>query len=251
MADTRSPEELREHIINKVKNIPKKGKRKTSNPKSIEYDNRKNPWEKQKNETPRAYYNFCLYRDYGVQRSIQKVFGEKAQNENVGKKRVKWKGATHLCTLFEWKKRAEYYDIYVEKMHRAEIEKQRKNAAKNNWKLSLGKSTIGQAVINSILKTIKTQTETEGDIDFTALNKKYGLTINDVIRFMDSARKAEQQAMGLESINTLPVNETLTPEKPPVTQITYNSSFWEDVPDAPDEKIKFQKYLADLKNKKK
>lgn len=69
-------------------------------------------WERLDGETPRAYDRFCIYRDMGVQRSI----------DGVGRQ-LGHKSATGQISLwsreYAWYKRAQAYDAYLE--HQARI----------------------------------------------------------------------------------------------------------------------------------
>lgn len=73
-------------------------------------------WERQKNESSKAYAAFCIYRDLGVERSLEKV----AQNR--GKPGSKsWLNT--WSTKYHWVERARAYDDYLEQEKRKEQEK--------------------------------------------------------------------------------------------------------------------------------
>ena len=73
-------------------------------------------WERQKNESSKAYAAFCIYRDLGVERSLEKV----AQNR--GKPGSKsWLNT--WSTKYHWVERAQAYDDYLEQEKRKEQEK--------------------------------------------------------------------------------------------------------------------------------
>lgn len=73
-------------------------------------------WERLPNESSKAYQAFCIYRDLGVERSLEKV----AQNR--GKPGSKsWLNT--WSTKYHWVERAQAYDDYLEQEKRKEQEK--------------------------------------------------------------------------------------------------------------------------------
>lgn len=73
-----------------------------------------NPWERQTNETSRAYEAFAIYRDMGADRSLAKVGRElgksKAQMEKWSKK-------------YSWVARAEAWDLEEDRLIRVALTK--------------------------------------------------------------------------------------------------------------------------------
>ncbi|MBI9103742.1 MAG: hypothetical protein JEY99_15105 [Spirochaetales bacterium] len=74
-------------------------------------------WLRQPGETNAAFHAFCLFRDYGGDRSIRKVL-EKA---GYPERRISiWRA---WGSRFQWKRRTTEYDNYLEKIRRQEREK--------------------------------------------------------------------------------------------------------------------------------
>lgn len=79
------------------------------------------PWTKRDDETQRAYNVFCVYRDLGPNRSLQKchdhedVYGKGPDNI---RQIEKWSSA------YDWVARTEAYDQYLEEQRRQEYEKE-------------------------------------------------------------------------------------------------------------------------------
>ncbi len=74
-------------------------------------------WERQKNESSKAYAVFCVYRDLGPDRSLEKL------RQNLDKPRSrKWLG--DWSVKYNWVDRAAAYDDYIEKKKREEKEKE-------------------------------------------------------------------------------------------------------------------------------
>jgi hypothetical protein len=78
-----------------------------------------NGWDKQKHEPGKSYALFCKYRDMGPFRSVAKL-GKNM--EESGEKNYSEKYLEELCTKWDWVKRAEAYDEYMEKIIRKKRE---------------------------------------------------------------------------------------------------------------------------------
>jgi len=81
------------------------------------------PWERQPEESARAYAAFCLYLNLGPQRSIQKAFEAKSAPNAPQKRPVNgtWKA---WCSRFRWTERARDYSLHLELIARQEREAQ-------------------------------------------------------------------------------------------------------------------------------
>ncbi len=95
-------------------------------------------YERLPNETPKAYHSFAVYRDMGPTRSIQKV-GKRLMKNPVALGR--------LSKKYEWVKRAEAYDLYMdrEKMkawERVALERERKHFESVELFEELGKDAL-------------------------------------------------------------------------------------------------------------
>lgn len=73
-------------------------------------------WERQQNESSKAYSVFCVYRDLGPERSQEKTI------EKLPKKRV-IKTVANWASKFNWVARCQAYDDYLERKKREEREK--------------------------------------------------------------------------------------------------------------------------------
>jgi len=87
-------------------------------------------WERQKNESSKAYAAFCVYRDLGPERSLEKV------RQNLDKPRTrKWLG--DWSVKHNWVERANAYDDYLERKKREEKEKAILEMAERHAKLAM------------------------------------------------------------------------------------------------------------------
>lgn len=87
-------------------------------------------WEKLKEETNLAYEWFCRYRDYGPERSMQKILQKYAMKNSYLRQLKLW------SKKHGWVARAEAYDLHIEKLKRTEMENEQVKAAKEHIKLA-------------------------------------------------------------------------------------------------------------------
>lgn len=73
--------------------------------------NSKKPWERLPEESSKQFEAFCIYRDLGPGRSIQKVAQNRSGSGGVSKLK-EW------SSKYDWVERAEGYDQYLEKIIR-------------------------------------------------------------------------------------------------------------------------------------
>jgi uncharacterized short protein YbdD (DUF466 family) len=74
-------------------------------------------WLRQPGETNAAFHAFCLYRDYGGDRTIRKSI----EDAGLPERRVNiWRAWSNK---YRWKRRTTDYDNYIEKIKREEREK--------------------------------------------------------------------------------------------------------------------------------
>ncbi len=97
-------------------------------------DDKREIWERLPGESIKAYRCFCIYRDLGVDRSINKV-----------QKALRDEGKKYSLTLllrwskrFNWVSRAEAYDEYLERLRRLERERLIKEMVERHTKLAIG-----------------------------------------------------------------------------------------------------------------
>ena len=87
-------------------------------------------WERQSGESSKAYAAFCIYRDMGVERSIEKVYEKRSKRGPLS--RLKNWSVKH-----KWVERANAYDDYLERKKREEKEKAILDMAERHAKLSM------------------------------------------------------------------------------------------------------------------
>ena len=125
------------------------------------------PWERQQDETSKAYAAFCIYRDLGPERSLQKAA------DNLGKSRGLLEG---WSSRFEWGKRTAAWDAEQDRQARQaqieEIKKMRKRHA-----------DLASAMLVKAARALQRMPEDE-------------IKPQDISRFVDVASKLERISRG-------------------------------------------------------
>jgi len=88
-------------------------------------------WEKQKNESNKAYHIFCIYRDLGPDRSLDKT------RQKLGKPAGYTRWMHTWSSKYDWVTRAQAYDDYLERKKREEKEKAILEMAERHARLAM------------------------------------------------------------------------------------------------------------------
>lgn len=88
-------------------------------------------WERQKDESSKAYAAFCVYRDLGPERSLDKALSE------ANKKPTNRRHWSRWMEEYRWYKRAQAYDDYIEEKKRKENEKKILDMSDRHAKLAV------------------------------------------------------------------------------------------------------------------
>lgn len=146
---------------------------------------KKELWEKQSYDTPKSYRLFCIYRDLGVLRSLEKVRIELKRDKNY------LRALQRNSALYHWVERAEAYDNYVEEESRKENEVEIKEMKKRH----ILQSRLMQ---NKVIERMQNLNAQE-------------LTTIDCVRMYDVAVKVERLSRGCED-NRVEVNNKVVVE---------------------------------------
>jgi len=87
-------------------------------------------WERQKDERNKAYHAFCIYRDLGPDRSLEKT------REILGKSAGYTRWMQTWSSKYDWVTRAQAYDDYIERKKREKNEKEILEMADRHVKLA-------------------------------------------------------------------------------------------------------------------
>jgi hypothetical protein len=84
-------------------------------------------WERLAGESGAAYAAFCAYRDYGPCRNIRKAAEAECKKQHGESDRNRIEKRYRMWRLwsmqFKWVKRAEDYDLYLDRLKQAELRK--------------------------------------------------------------------------------------------------------------------------------
>lgn len=79
------------------------------------------PWERQKDETPKPFEAFCVYRDMGTERSLSKVATKLQKSDTI---------IGRWSSKYSWVKRVTEWDAEQDRINREAAEKERIKAIK-------------------------------------------------------------------------------------------------------------------------
>jgi len=125
-------------------------------------------WERLSNETTKAYAAFCIYRDLGSERSIDKVLA--ATGKRNRSSLIKW------SSRYNWVERVQAYDQYLEELKRKEQEQAIIEMSRRHAELAVRMQEL-----------IKARLE---EIDVNALSPR------DLATWLDIATKLERLSRG-------------------------------------------------------
>lgn len=112
-------------------------------------------WEKQPDESAKSYLWFCKYRDMGPERTLAKVKTECKKTEGKYNSMLeRW------SSKFNWVKRAEAYDLYLEKLKRKQREEDLKKMNDRHAKYAI----LMQTALVNRLQNIDPETIKASDI---------------------------------------------------------------------------------------
>jgi len=127
-------------------------------------------WERQKDESSRAYAAFCVYRDLGIERSLDKALATANKKPTNRRHWARW------MEKYNWVKRTKAYDDYIERKKREEKEKAILDMAERHAKLAM-------AFQQRIAERIKVIDPSE-------------LSPSDMAKWLDIATKLERLSRG-------------------------------------------------------
>lgn len=139
-------------------------------------DTERQPWDRITHESPRAYENFCAYRDAGPQRSLRKLVAD-------GKATVKLRRLEYWSSRWNWFERAAEYDAYLDRQARFTREKDRLAMLDRHARLAM----LGQSLALDTLR--KRLQEAQEDPTKT-------LSMADVTRLLDISVRVERLSRG-------------------------------------------------------
>lgn len=131
-------------------------------------------WDRQDKETAKAYRAFCVYRDMGIERSIQK-----AADQFYGRDAAEPRQLEVWSVRNTWVRRVEAYDDWLEARARVEAENEIIEMRKRHATLGVGLQTVATQALQALQQT-----------------QGAALTPRDVVRFMTQGATLERLARG-------------------------------------------------------
>lgn len=131
-------------------------------------------WERLPEETSRAYKAFCIYRDMGPSRSIQKVAQEWSSGGHTSRLK-EWSSKSH------WTERATAYDEYLDEIRRSEQEDEIREMAERH-------AREAQLLQDKAIEKLESLNIDE-------------MKPQDVVKFYDIAVKIERLSRGVSTEN--------------------------------------------------
>ena len=127
-------------------------------------------WERQKDESSKAYAAFCVYRDLGPDRSLEKT------REILGKSAGYTRWMQTWSSKYDWVTRAQAYDDYIEGKKRKKNEKEILEMAERHVKLA---KAFQQRIAQALQQIDPAQ-----------------LSPSDMAKWLDVATKLERLSIG-------------------------------------------------------
>lgn len=149
-------------------------------------------WERQPGESSKAYAAFCVYRDLGPERSLEKA------RKNLGKTRVR-RCLEEWSAKYNWVVRAQAYDDYIERKKREEKERAILEMAERHAKIAVA---FQQKVVERLRGLDPDQ-----------------LSPSDLAKWLDVATKLERMSRGepteisKQEVSLPPIVEIVLDEK--------------------------------------
>lgn len=136
---------------------------------------RGDPWEKQPNESAKAFEAFVIYRDLGEERSHAKVARQLGKNVAL---------ISRWSSRWKWVERVDLWDAEQDRIHRIALNKERRNAARRH-------ANQFKALQTAALRFM----EAKFGKSFDKVDAE-SMTVDQLIRIFDIASKGERLSLG-------------------------------------------------------
>lgn len=155
-------------------------------------------WDRQKNETNKAYSAFCVYRNMGTRRSLSKAVTEMFPNISADKYTTKIRGLGFWSSKYTWVKRVEAWDAFQEQEFRKEMEVARREMAERQVAYGRAMQAKGMTRIKDMMPD---------DLNPDQANRMVDTGVKIERTAMGEPDKVEVNHMGEVAIT--PIEETL------------------------------------------
>jgi hypothetical protein len=136
-------------------------------------------WERLPAESARAYGAFCIYRDFGPERTIRKAVNQSCKDHAPQSRRCRlW---ANWSSEFKWRQRAADYDQYIDKLKQMELRKTIEAQGERH-----------RAVTGKMLLVVEKKLDLMNPAELSQVN---------VTEWVETAIRAEREAAGLVGTN--------------------------------------------------
>lgn len=132
-------------------------------------------WERLPAESNSAFAAFCVFRDFGADRNIKRALATLGYDER--KQRRTYNVWRNWSTLFQWSRRAGDYDLYLDRLKRAERAKSIE-----------AREGAYRSVTEKMLSVVEKRLD---------LMKPEELTQGNIVEWMRSAIDVEREVLGV------------------------------------------------------
>ncbi len=171
-------------------------------------------WEQRPDESARAYQAFCMYRDLGAARSLDKAFAALwAQERQASAKTAPKSASGHWSkwsTRFAWVERAKAYDAYLDVQQQQQFENEliqkrqqvmRQEAADADLQLAKWHEIVGLTKLHTQQTKTRRKTGDAKEVDIVFAE----LSIDDwfkLSRWRGEIGDQQRRALGMPTVRT-------------------------------------------------
>lgn len=154
------------------------------------------PWERREGETSKAFAAFCVYRDMGPERSIDKVSAKYQKSVAL---------LNRWCQANDWPRRATSYDDHMDAVRRSGREKAEKSAAmkkhlENSRRIANALLIYGEEALELALRSVRAYKNLPAESVQPA--EASGLA-RSALAAAQSGLDAEAHSLGVETVISL------------------------------------------------
>jgi len=157
------------------------------------------PWDRQKNETNKAYSAFCVYRNMGERRSLSKAVKEIFPNISPDKYTTKIRGLGVWSSKYMWVKRVEAWDAYQETQFRKEMEVARREMAERQVAYGRAMQAKGMNKIKDMLPDELNPDQANRMVDTGVKIERVAMGETDKVEMTHAGEIKQNVTVGLEA----------------------------------------------------
>lgn len=162
----------------------------------MQYDNTKNKWERQPEETKSAFKYFSFYLTEQVKNSKNPL----QKTAEYFERKIKY--ISHISCVYQWKERAEAYNNYLAEEQQKEFEREYKERCKETF-IQIGATS---QIIGQKLKSIVTELKSANG-DTEKIQEVIGnLTLPQIVQVLKMNQDTMKMIMGIPDKQEVSMN---------------------------------------------